>query len=65
MFRSNVYKTPLTSGTKENSLANIFHTKVKKSMENFTLFRSFVSLSMKFEDSCETTGRKTAVNGSN
>lgn len=67
MFRLNVYKTRSISEDVKKKTENNNNTKKSNRMfcHYHTLFKSFVSLSMKLDDNCETTGRNTAVNGSN
>lgn len=70
MFLSNVYRIQSISERKNHIKFKFYVMFQYKLYQNLyqpkpTLFKSFVSLSIKFDDSCETTGRKTAVNGSN
>lgn len=70
MSQSNAYKIQSISENKNKTQCfiieySIIHTNLNKNfVRTLTLFKSFVSLSIKFDESCDTTGRKIGVNGS-
>lgn len=66
MFRLNVYKIRPISGKKKKTGQIGKNTKKSDRCNiSLTLLISFESLSMKLDESCDTIGRKTGLNGSN